>query len=66
MEGYVVMDDIQDLPEARATLLQWIVDGKVKTKETIIKGGITVADTAFEKLFTGEKLGKLYMEVKAP
>lgn len=66
VEGFVVMDHIEDVPEARATLLQWIAEGKLKTKETIVKGGITVADTAFEKLFTGDKLGKLYVEVKAP
>lgn len=66
VEGFVVMDHIEDVPEARATLLQWIAEGELKTKETIVKGGITVADTAFEKLFTGDKLGKLYVEVKAP
>ncbi|KAK6221498.1 putative secondary metabolism biosynthetic enzyme [Pestalotiopsis sp. IQ-011] len=66
MEGFVVMDHMKDIPEARATLLQWITEGRLKTKETIVKGGITVADTAFEKLFTGDKLGKLYVEVKAP
>lgn len=66
MEGFVVMDHIKDTPEARATLLQWITEGRLKTKETIVKGGLTVADTAFEKLFTGDKLGKLYVEVKVP
>lgn len=66
MEGFVVMDHIKDVPEARAALLQWIAEGKIKTKETIVKGGITMAETAFEKLFTGDKIGKLYVEVKEP
>lgn len=51
---------------SRTTPLQWIAEGKIKTKETIVKGGITVTDTAFGRLFTGDKLGKLYVEVKAP
>ncbi|KAF3004584.1 hypothetical protein E8E14_005855 [Neopestalotiopsis sp. 37M] len=66
MEGFVVMDHIKDVPEARATLLQWIAHGKIKTKETIVPGGITVADVAFERLFSGEKFGKLFVEVKKP
>lgn len=64
MEGFVVLDHLRDLPQARAQLFKWIAEGKLSTHETIMEGGIRQAEAAFAKCFTGDKLGKLILEVK--
>ncbi|KAI0849503.1 NAD(P)-binding protein [Daldinia vernicosa] len=64
MEGFVVIDYASEFKEAQQQLGQWMVEGKVKTKETIVKGGLKVAETAIGQLFTGGNTGKLIVEVK--
>ncbi|KAK7974482.1 hypothetical protein PG989_016330 [Apiospora arundinis] len=65
MEGFVILDHAQDLPQARAELFSWIEQGKIKIFNTILKGGIEEAENALVKLFEGENIGKLLLEVKA-
>ncbi|KAI1464866.1 NAD(P)-binding protein [Daldinia caldariorum] len=64
MEGFIFTDFLQEVPEARAQLAQWLAEGEIKAKETIVKGGLKVADTAINQLFTGGNTGKLIVEVK--
>ncbi|KAK6857245.1 NADP-dependent leukotriene B4 12-hydroxydehydrogenase [Apiospora arundinis] len=65
MEGFVILDHAQELPEARAELFNWIEQGKIKIFNTILKRGIEEAENALVKLFEGENIGKLLLEVKA-
>ncbi|KAK8004883.1 zinc-binding dehydrogenase [Apiospora arundinis] len=65
MEGFVILDHAQDLPQARAELFNWIEQGKIKVFNTILKGGIGEAENALVKLFEGRNNGKLSLEVKA-
>lgn len=65
MEGFVILDHAQELPQARAELFSWIEQGKIKIFNTILKGGIEEAENALVKLFEGENIGKLLLEVKA-
>ncbi|MEO1273631.1 MAG: NADP-dependent oxidoreductase [Myxococcota bacterium] len=62
LEGFIVTDYAQRFPEAFAQLAQWIQQGKLKHKETIVEG-LDQAPVAINKLFTGEKLGKLLIQV---
>lgn len=64
MEGFIVLDFHKDFPEAKKQLGQWIAEGKLKGKETIIKGGLKAADTAMSNLFNGGNTGKLLVEIK--
>jgi NADPH-dependent curcumin reductase CurA len=59
MQGFVVFDFADKYAEARKQLAQWLSEGKLKRKETIIKGGINKAEDALVGLFEGKNTGKL-------
>ncbi|KAI0107438.1 NAD(P)-binding protein [Hypoxylon sp. NC0597] len=64
MEGFILWDHTPEFPEARQQLGQWITEGKLKRLETVVKGGLKVADSAIGYLFDGWNIGKLIVEVK--
>ncbi|KAJ4126940.1 hypothetical protein NW754_002210 [Fusarium falciforme] len=66
MEGFIVIDHVEDFPKARAELAQWMAEGKLKKAETIIQGGLEVAEQALANLYIGMNTGKLLVEVKSP
>lgn len=65
MEGFIVFDYEKQYATARKDLAQWLSEGKIKRKETIIKGGLIEADKALVQLYKGVNTGKLLVEVKA-
>ncbi|RYP10006.1 hypothetical protein DL764_000935 [Monosporascus ibericus] len=65
MEGFIVFDFAAEYAEARRELGQWLAEGKIKRKETIVKGGLPEAEKAVNMLFEGKNQGKLMVEVKA-
>lgn len=64
MEGFIVFDFASEYVPARKELSQWLAEGKIKRKETIIKGGIDNVENAWEELFGGKNSGKLLLEIK--
>jgi len=58
MQGFVVFDFADKYAEARKQLAQWLSEGKLKRKETIIQGGINKAEDALVGLFEGKNTGK--------
>lgn len=64
MEGFIVFDFMSEYGPARKELGQWLNEGKIKRKETVIQGGINEVETAWEELFGGRNMGKLLLEVK--
>lgn len=66
MQGFVVFDYADKYAAARKELAQWLSEGKLKRKETIIKGGITNAEGALVGLFEGKNTGKTLVEVAKP
>lgn len=58
MEGFIVFDHIKEYPAARKQLAQWLAEGKMKRQETIVKGGLKVAEQALVDLFKGGNTGK--------
>ena len=62
MEGFVVFDYAKDCPKAAAEIAQWMAEGMVKNREHIVEG-IENFPSAFLRLFSGEKLGKLILKV---
>jgi NADPH-dependent curcumin reductase CurA len=57
MQGFVVFDFANKYAEARKELMQWLSEGKIKRKETIVEGGITKAEEALVGLFEGKNTG---------
>jgi len=62
MQGMVVFDYADRYKEGAMILGQWMAEGKLKTREDIYEGIENFPET-FERLFTGEKLGKLVLKV---
>lgn len=59
MQGFVVFDFESRYAEARRELAQWLSEGKLKRKETIVQGGIGKAEEALVGLFEGRNTGTL-------
>ncbi|PHH58848.1 hypothetical protein CDD81_4268 [Ophiocordyceps australis] len=66
LQGFIVMDHMKLYGQARKEIAQWAADGKIKKKETIVKGGIEVAEKALVDLYKGANTGKLIVEIKNP
>lgn len=66
MQGFIVTDHMDRWREARTELASWIKERKLKTTETIVKGGLKVAEQTLMDLFKGVNQGKLMLEVKDP
>ncbi|KAK4098727.1 NAD(P)-binding protein [Parathielavia hyrcaniae] len=66
MQGFIVFDYVDEYGPALKQLAQWLGEGKIKRKETIVRGGVAAAEEAFQQLFRGGNIGKLMVEVKNP
>ena len=64
MEGFIVFDYQDQYPQALKELAQWLQEGKIQRKETIIKGGLAKAEQGLADLYKGINTGKLLVEVK--
>jgi NADPH-dependent curcumin reductase CurA len=62
LEGFIVSNHFNLLPEFQKDMSGWIREGKLTWKETV-EHGIENAPTAFLKLFTGENLGKMLVKL---
>ena len=62
MEGFVVFDYVRQYGKAAAEIAAWMAEGKIKAKEHTVQG-LDNFPSAFLRLFSGEKLGKLVLEV---
>ncbi|WP_218080100.1 NADP-dependent oxidoreductase [Anthocerotibacter panamensis] len=65
IEGFIVLDFAERFAEAQAELGQWLIAGKLKHRETIVEGLEHVPE-AFNKLFDGDKIGKLMVKIADP
>jgi NADPH-dependent curcumin reductase CurA len=59
MEGFIVFDYEKRYDEARTQLAQWLAEGKLLRKETIIKGGLKNAPQGLVDLYSGINTGML-------
>jgi NADPH-dependent curcumin reductase CurA len=63
MEGIVVFDYADRYPQAIAELAGYLKDGRMKSKEDVVAGGVAAFPAALLKLFSGENFGKLVLKV---
>src|SRR3981189_1336196 len=60
MEGFIVFDYAAQYGQARKELAQWLAEGKLQRKETIISGGLDAAQHALVALYEGINTGTLF------
>ena len=63
MEGMVVFDYTDRFPVAIAEMAGYLKDGRMKSKEDVVRGGVAVFPETLNKLFKGENFGKLVLHV---
>lgn len=64
IQGFIVMDFAEKNLEATTKLAMWIVQGKIKHRETIVEG-LENAPNTLNKLFDGGNVGKLLIRVSS-
>jgi NADPH-dependent curcumin reductase CurA len=62
VRGFIILDYAPRFGEGVMQLMQWLMDGKLKHHETIVEG-LENAPEAMNRLFDGDKLGKLMIKV---
>jgi NADPH-dependent curcumin reductase CurA len=62
MEGFIILDYFDRLPEAQAQIAQWLAEGKLKSAEHVVEG-LEHAPDALNLLFTGGNTGKVIVKV---
>ncbi|MCW5635557.1 MAG: NADP-dependent oxidoreductase [Rubrivivax sp.] len=63
MEGMVVFDYADRYPQAVAEMAGYLKDGRMKSREDVVAGGVRAFPATLLKLFSGENFGKLVLEV---
>jgi NADPH-dependent curcumin reductase CurA len=63
MEGIVVFDYADRYHLAVAEMAGYLKDGRMKSKEDVVTGGVAAFPGTLPKLFTGENFGKLVLQV---
>jgi hypothetical protein len=61
MEGFIVLDYIPRFPEAIAEMRQWLAQGKLKQRVTVIDG-FRELPSALVRLFQGYNIGKMMVK----
>jgi len=62
LQGFIVMDYMDRMPQFYADMGKWIAEGKINWKETVMEG-IENAPAAFTGLFKGENFGKMVVKL---
>jgi NADPH-dependent curcumin reductase CurA len=65
MEGIVVFDYADRYHLAIAEMAGYLKDGRMKSKEDVVTGGVAAFPATLPKLFNGENFGKLVLQVAA-
>ncbi|HET7524655.1 MAG TPA: NADP-dependent oxidoreductase [Burkholderiaceae bacterium] len=63
MEGMVVFDYAERFPQAVAELAGYLKQGRIKSREDVVRGGVQAFPQTLLKLFSGENFGKLVLHV---
>ncbi|MDT7775866.1 MAG: hypothetical protein QOC67_4790 [Pseudonocardiales bacterium] len=63
MEGFVVFDFANRYAEAGAEIAGWLRAGKLHSKEHVVTGSVGDFPATLPKLFRGENLGKLVLQI---
>lgn len=59
MEGFIILDFAADWAAGIKQLAVWVSEGKIKPRNTVVKGGLEKAEQALFDLFKGVNTGKI-------
>lgn len=59
MEGFIILDYAADWAEGIKQLAVWVSQGKIKSRNTVVKGGLEKTEQALIDLFKGVNTGKM-------
>ena len=62
MQGFLVGNYFDQMPQFQADMGKWIAEGRIKWKETVLEG-IEKAPEAFMGLFQGDNFGKMVVKL---
>jgi NADPH-dependent curcumin reductase CurA len=62
MEGFIILDYFDRIPQAQAEMAEWLAAGQIKAAEHIVEG-LQHAPEALNLLFTGGNTGKVVVQV---
>lgn len=65
VRGFIILDFLSRFPEGVAQMLKWVAEGRIRHHETIVEG-LEAMPLAMNRLFDGDKLGKLMVHVADP
>jgi NADPH-dependent curcumin reductase len=65
IQGFIILDYAKRSSEGIGQLAEWIAQGKIKHRETIVEG-LEHAPDALNKLFDGDNYGKLLVKISEP
>lgn len=65
MEGMVVFDYAERYPQAVAELAGYLKDGRVKSREDVVTGGVQAFPESLNRLFSGANFGKLVLQINS-
>ncbi|QJY45781.1 NADP-dependent oxidoreductase [Pseudonocardia broussonetiae] len=63
MEGFVVFDYADRYADAAAELGGWLREGKLRSREDVVRGGVADFPETLLRLFRGENTGKLILQI---
>lgn len=65
MSGFLVFDHASEYAVARTRLAGWVKEGRITAPETVVTGRVTDFLPTFLRLFSGDNLGKLVLDVSS-
>ena len=65
MIGFVVADFASQFPEAMANISDWIRQGRFRSVEDTVPGGVSDFVSLLNRLFSGQNVGKLVLELRS-
>jgi hypothetical protein len=63
MQGMVVFDYAARYPQAVAELASYLKDGRIRSREDVVRGGVAAFPSALPMLFSGANFGKLVLQI---
>ncbi len=63
MSGFLVFDYASEYSVARRRLASWVAEGRIVAPETVVAGSVTDFHATFLRLFSGDNVGKLILDI---
>ena len=63
MEGFVVFDYAERYAEAGAAMAGWLREGRLRSREDVVRGAVADFPDTLLRLFRGENTGKLVLQI---